>query len=92
MFNVKYTKSFKKDIETLKKRGIYNFDELFYVVDMLRNGIQLPAKYQDHPLKGKEYKGCRDCHIRGDWLLIYRINKNDLILELMYTGTHSDLF
>ncbi|MCQ2398318.1 MAG: type II toxin-antitoxin system YafQ family toxin [Sphaerochaetaceae bacterium] len=92
MFDVKFTNSFKKDIETLKKRGTYNFDELFHVVDLLRKGNRLPEKYRDHQLKGSEYKGCRDCHIRGDWILIYRLKKQELILELMYTGTHSDLF
>lgn len=87
MFDVKYTNSFKKDIEVLKKS-----DELFVVVDLLRNGVPLPPKYKDHPLKGKEFKGCRDCHIRGDWILVYRPRKQELILELLYTGTHSDLF
>ena len=92
MFDVRFTKSFKKDIQVLKKRGIYNFDELFCVIDLLRKGIHLPEKYKDHSLKGREFKDCRDCHIRGDWILIYRLKKQELILELLYTGTHSDLF
>ena len=45
-----------------------------------------------HQLKGKEFKGCRECHIEPDWLLVYRVIDDELILELLYTGTHSDLF
>jgi mRNA interferase YafQ len=66
--------------------------ELFKeVVGMLLDGIPLPAKYHDHPLKGGR-RGYRDCHIQGDWVLIYKINKSVLKLLLSETGTHSDLF
>ena len=53
--------------------------------------VGLPEKYYDHPLTG-DYKGCRECHILPDWLLIYRVEKDLLILGLTRTGTHSDLF
>ena len=72
------------------KRGlkISDFDE---VVVMLRNDIPLPPKYRDHPLKG-DRKGYRECHINPDWLLVYSKDKDELILLLAHTGTHSDLF
>ena len=66
--------------------------ELFKeVVEMLLDGIPLPSKYCDHPLHGNR-KGYRDCHIQGDWVLIYKIDKNVLTLVLSETGTHSDIF
>ena len=58
------------------------------MVDILASGKKLPQKYKDHPLKGK-YKGYCDCHILPDWVLIYKVEDNDLIL--FDTGTHSDL-
>ena len=69
----------------------YNIKLLENVVDILASGKKLPPKYKNHPLKGK-YTGCFDCHILPDWVLIYKIEKDDLILLLVDTGTHSDLF
>ncbi|MCI5829010.1 MAG: type II toxin-antitoxin system YafQ family toxin [Spirochaetia bacterium] len=72
------------------KRGC---DEKLFleVLTMLINGKELPPKYNDHALKGN-FRNYRDCHIQNDWVLIYRIYKDELILELSRTGTHSDLF
>ena len=61
------------------------------VIDMLANEQPLPEKYKDHALTG-DWKGFRECHIQPDWLLIYEINNNELILYLTRTGSHSDLF
>lgn len=61
------------------------------VVDRLLRGEILEPAYKDHILKGR-YKGLHECHILPDWLLVYRIVNAELILELCYTGTHSDLF
>lgn len=61
------------------------------VVDLLANGKTLPAKYKNHPLKGN-YLGYYDCHILPDWVLIYKIEKEKLILLLFDIGTHSDLY
>ena len=72
------------------KRG-YNLDLLGVVVDTLAAGKVLPKKYKNHNLTGN-YKGCRECHITSDWLLIYEISDGELILYLTRTGTHSDLF
>lgn len=90
MLNVRYHTQFKKDYKSLKKSH-YNMELLNEVIKKLADGKKLEAKYKDHPLKG-EYIGCRECHIQSDWLLIYEINKNDLILYLTRTGTHSELF
>ncbi|MGP1490201.1 MAG: type II toxin-antitoxin system YafQ family toxin [Treponema sp.] len=90
MLNVRYTVQFKKDYKLAIKRG-YNQKELEKVIDSLKTGEPLPQIYKDHPLSG-EWKHYRDCHIRPDWILIYRILEYSLILELSRTGTHSDLF
>ena len=81
---------FKKDYKLLEKRG-YNLDLLKEVIATLANEEKLAEHYMDHSLKG-EYLGYRECHITPDWLLIYRIEENILILALTRTGTHSDLF
>ena len=72
----------------MKKRG-KDMSKLDDVIDMLCDGRQLPTKYDDHPLFG-ENKGSRECHIEPDWLLKYRIDKDELILVAMRTGSHSD--
>ena len=61
------------------------------VVDLLVEGKPLPPKYKDHPLKGN-FIGFRECHVEPDWLLIYKIQNDVLILTLVTTGTHSELF
>lgn len=61
------------------------------VVDKLANGIILEERYRDHNLSGN-YEGLRECHINPDWLLIYEIRDDELILVLNRTGSHSDLF
>ena len=61
------------------------------VIDLLAKRKPLPPKYKDHALTG-DYTGCRECHITPDWLLVYRIDNEEMILILTRTGTHSDLF
>ena len=65
--------------------------ELNYVIELLRYDKQLPEKYRDHALTGN-WVGHRECHIEPDWLLIYRIIESTLVLSLIRTGTHADLF
>ena len=89
-YQIEMSTRFKKDYKLAQKRG-YDISLLKEVIDILANGEQLPEKYVDHHLVG-DYKGCRECHIQPDWLLIYRIEKDLLILGLTRTGTHSDLF
>lgn len=89
-YNVVRSKSFDRELKRAQKRGL-NPDDVEAVIRLLRTGKPLPAKYHDHPLKGK-YKGHRDCHINPDWVLIYKKEEDKLILFLAHTGTHSDLF
>ncbi|MBQ8764675.1 MAG: type II toxin-antitoxin system YafQ family toxin [Clostridia bacterium] len=89
-YQIEMSTRFKKDYKLAQKRG-YNMNLLKEVIDILANGDQLPGKYLDHPLSG-DYRGSRECHIEPDWLLIYRIEKDLLVLGLTRTGTHSDLF
>ena len=74
----------------MKKRG-KELEKLKYVVNELANQRPLDEKYRDHELTGN-YRNFRECHIEPDWLLIYRIEKGELTLALVRTGTHSDLF
>ena len=90
MLTIKYETTFKKDFKRIVKRG-YNIRLLEEVIEILASGQMLPEKYKDHNLTGN-YSDFRECHITPDWLLIYRINNNELILYLTRTGTHSDLF
>ena len=88
-YKIERTSRFKKDYKRIKKRG-YDISLLAEVLTLLAQGEPLPEKYQDHPLKG-QYKGCRECHITSDWLLIYEIANEALYLYLTRTGTHADL-
>ena len=90
MLTIKYQSAFKKDYKRVKKRG-YDTRLLEKAVGLLAEGQGLPPEYRDHALSG-DYIGCRECHIAPDWLLVYEIMGRDLILYLMRTGTHSDLF
>ncbi|MGL4484150.1 MAG: type II toxin-antitoxin system YafQ family toxin [Anaerovoracaceae bacterium] len=90
MYNIVSSAKFKRDLKLIIKRG-YNVSLLNEVVSKLANDEILPEKYRDHPLKGK-YESCRECHITPDWLLIYELENEELILYLTRTGTHSDLF
>ncbi len=89
-YGIVLTSMFKKDLKLAKRRG-YDLSLLSNVVDTLAMGRPLAEKYKDHGLLGN-YKGCRECHITPDWILIYEIANNELILYLTRTGTHSDLF
>ena len=90
MYNVKPTSKFKKDRKRAKKRG-YDLKLLENVVETLASCKPLDEKHNDHQLHGK-MKDFRECHILPDWLLVYCIEKDILVLWLMETGTHSDLF
>lgn len=90
IYKVRPTSKFQKDLRRAKKRG-YDIDLLTSVIKKLVAGEPLPAKNKDHELSGN-YIGCRECHITPDWLLIYELDGDALILYLTRTGTHSDLF
>ena len=90
MYSIRPTTKFQKDLKRIEKGG-YNISLLTEVIKKLANGEQLPEKNKDHNLLG-EYTGCRECHITPEWLLIYEIADNELILYLTRTGTHRDFF
>lgn len=90
VYQVQWTKQYKKDVKLAKKRN-YKMEELYSVVEKLANDEILEERYHDHSLEGN-WEGHRELHIRSDWLLIYQKKDNLLILELSRTGTHSDLF
>ena len=89
-YEIRFTNQFKKDIKLAQKQG-KDIDKLFDVVNTLASGKTLAPKYRDHDLGG-DYKGCRECHIEPDWLLIYEIDNGLLILVLNRVGSHSELF
>ena len=90
MLTIKYHTMFKKDFKKIKKRG-YDISRLEKIVQLLANEVPLPEQFKDHNLSGN-YNGFRECHIAPDWLLIYQVNNNELVLVLSRTGSHSDLF
>lgn len=90
MLDLVLSNRFRKDLRLAAKRG-YDLSLLQTAVDLLASGVPLPEKYRDHALIGN-FSGFRECHILPDWLLIYRIEKDTLILFLSRTGTHADLF
>ena len=87
---VKLTTIFKKDYKMAMKRG-RKLELLDKVITTLAMGENLPNENRDHDLHGN-WKGYRECHIQSDWLLVYKIEKDILVLTLTRTGTHSDLF
>ena len=89
-YQVKFTTQFKKDYTLAIKRGL-QASLLDAVITDLANGVPLPERNRDHALGGN-WVGHRECHILPDWLLIYRIDGDVLVLTLTRTGTHSDLF
>lgn len=90
MLDVVFSNRFKRDLKLLAKRGL-NLDLLDEVVSKLANMQPLNPNNKDHSLSG-DYAGFRECHIQPDWLLVYRIDNEQLYLFLSRTGTHSDLF
>ncbi len=90
MYQVKQTSRFRKDYKLAYKRG-YDLGLLEDAIRQLALGMPLPAKYRDPPLRG-DWLNHRECHITTDWLLIYKIEENILVLTLTNTGTHADIF
>jgi mRNA interferase YafQ len=90
MYSLTTTNRFNKSLKLCKKRG-YNLSLLQIVIDLLLVDGKLPNQYKPHKLSGN-YKDCWECHIKPDWLLVWKQNDTELILLLLDTGTHSDLF
>ena len=92
MLRPEFTGRFKQDYKLAVKRGC-DPKKLETVIGLLCSEQPLPPAYRDHALtNSKNYKGMRECHIEPDWLLVYKIFQQTLILKLIRTGSHSDLF
>ena len=89
-YHIKFTTAYKKSYKRAEKRGL-NLKLLDDVVDELRQGRKLDAKYRDHALHGN-WEGFRECHIQPDWLLVYLVENDILTLTLVETGAHADIF
>ena len=89
-YEVKFTNQFKKDLKLAKKQGKAT-ETLVEAIEKLANGEPLAEKYHDHGLTGN-YRGCRECHIQPDWLLVYEVLDDILVLMLYRVGSHSELF
>ena len=90
MLILETTAQFRRDYKLMKKRGCER-ELIETVLDKLLNGCPLEAAHRDHALTGN-YAGFRECHINPDWLLVYKIERDRLVLVAQRTGTHSDLF
>lgn len=92
MLKPEFSGQFKRDYKLAVKRGC-DPKKLEETISLLCSEIPLPEKYRDHALTdSRDYKGMRECHIQPDWLLVYKVVQETLILKLIRTGTHSDLF
>lgn len=90
MYSIEYSGQFKKSFKLCKKRG-YSLELLMDVISILSEKGELPSQYKPHILSGK-YAGIWECHIKPDWLLLWKQDNEKLTLLLLQTGTHSDLF
>ena len=92
MLKPEFTGQFKRDYKLALKRGC-DPNALQTVIALLMSEAPLPERYRDHALaSSRNYKGMRECHIEPDWLLVYQVVRETLILRLIRTGSHSDLF
>lgn len=89
-YEVRFTSQFKRDLKLAKKQN-KDIEKLFAIIEHLASGEPLEAKYRDHELSGN-FKGYRECHIEPDWLLIYEVEDDILVLMMYRTGSHSELF
>ncbi len=89
-YEVKFTSRFKKDVKRIQKnpKDIFRFRQ---AVEMLANGMSLPEEFHDHKLIGN-FDGARECHIKPNLLLVYKIYDDILVLQLMRIGSHSEIF
>ena len=90
MLKVRETSRFKKDLKRMRRQR-RDMTALRRTVAILSFGAPLPREFRDHPLKGNK-RGLRECHISPDWLLVYKIENDVLVLTLLRTGSHSELF
>ncbi len=94
MYRIKFSKDFIKSLKKIKRSGKFNRkieDKFELAVDMLLGGEMLPDTYKDHELKGKD-SDKRECHIKGDLLLVYKQDEDVLVLLMIDIGTHAQIF
>lgn len=90
-YKIKYSNDFKKNYKKILKQG-KDINKLKIVIEKLANKELLESKYKDHVLyNDKRFKGCRDCHIEPDWILIYKYLDDEILLLLVNTGSHSEI-
>lgn len=89
-YQLDYSKRFVKALKKCQKRGL-DVERLRKVISMLENTGSLPPEYRPHKLSG-DYADCWECHVQADWLLIWKQDDERLVLLMLDTGTHSDLF
>ena len=91
-YDVRYSREFKKSLKKIIKQG-KNIEKLLDLVDKLVYKEKIDSKYKNHKLGDDGYFcDCYECHIESDWLLVYKYFDNELVLLLIVTGSHSDLF
>lgn len=90
MYKIAFTTKFKKSLKRCEKRGL-DTRAIDNVIRLLANGGKLPDKHRAHALHG-DYEGYMECHITSNWLLVWKTDSTELILIMVDTGTHSDIF
>ena len=90
MLKIEYSARMKHDVKLMEKRG-KDLRKMTYLLTLLASGSPLPGTYRDHALSGK-WKGTRECHIEPDWLLLYVLHNDVLVVTATATGSHADLF
>ena len=90
MLDVYFSAKFRRDYKRIQKQG-KDVNQLLKIVDILAAEQPLDPKYRDHVMTG-DFIGHRECHIEPDWLLVYKVEQDALLLTLTRTGSHSDLF
>ncbi|MDE5565131.1 MAG: type II toxin-antitoxin system YafQ family toxin [Oscillospiraceae bacterium] len=89
-YEIKPSSTYKRELRKMAKQH-KDMSLLNTIITKLANGEPLPEQNRDHELTGN-FKGCRECHIQPNWLLVYEIREGELLLYLLRTGSHSDIF
>ena len=91
MYEIVFARRFKRSYKKISRSGQFDRKRLHDTLSFLRDGTPLPFERQDHALSG-DYQGCRECHLKGDILLIYEIRESVKTIVLIDIGSHSELF
>ena len=91
MYTLRYSKEFKKSLKKYHKQDLKLINELKKILNLLILEKKLDDKYKNHKLKGR-FKNCFECHVKPDVLLIYKIEKQELLILILRIGSHSKLF